>query len=115
MRHTLLAALGAAALLAGCGGDDDKSSAAGAPATTIAIKDFKYGPDPATVKAGVAIAIQNGDRAPHTLTDMAQPRAFDSGSIDGTKTGTVTFTKAGTYKAFCELHPYMKLTVDVVE
>src|SRR5687768_7118796 len=114
MRHPILAALLGAALLAGCG-DEPSKTASGDTTATIRIKDFKYSPDPATVKARTVISVVNEDRAPHTLTDSAQPRAFDSGSIIGTKTGSVAFAKPGTYKAFCELHPYMKVTVRVVE
>src|SRR5688572_18127798 len=104
MRYTILAALVAAALLAGCGSDDE-TAAGGGTTTTIRIQDFTYDPNPATVKAGVRISLPNEDRAPHTLTDTAKPRAFDSGSIGGMQTGSITFAKAGTYQAFCELHP----------
>ena len=113
MRHTILATLLAAALFAGCGGDDVSTGAAGTT-TTIRIKDFKFVPDPATVKRGVAISVPNEDRAPHTLTDAAQPRMFDSGTIAAMRTGSIMFKKPDTYKVFCELHPYMKAAVRVV-
>jgi plastocyanin len=118
MRHALTAALLGAALLAGCG-DDTKSSSAPAAApdapttTSVAIKEFKYSPSPATVKAGAKITISNADRAPHTLTDRAASRAFDSGTIKAGESGSVTFTKPGTYAYFCEFHPYMKGMVTV--
>jgi plastocyanin len=113
MRHALItAALLGALLLAGCGGDD--MPAAAAPGTgTIAIADFLYSPSPATVQAGTKVAISNADAAPHTLTDRAPGRAFDSGTIKGNATGSVTFASPGTYAYFCEFHPYMKGTVTV--
>lgn len=120
MRHILLAALLGAALLAGCGSDKKSGSAppaaADAPtATAIAIKEFKYSPTPATVKAGAKITVSNADRAPHTLTDRATGRAFDSGTIKAGASGSVTFSKPGTYAYFCEFHPYMKGSVTVTQ
>lgn len=114
MRHTLLAALLAAALLAGCGGEDKGAttkapSAAGAKTTdTIRIANFVYDPTPATVKAGQKISITNADTAPHTITDGGSGKAFDSGTIKGKATGSLTIAKPGTYKYICEFHPFMK-------
>jgi plastocyanin len=115
MRQTILTTLLAAALLAGCGGGDGAPTGSAGTTSTIRIKDFKFVPSAATVKVGVAISLPNEDRAPHTVTDAAQPRAFDSGSIGAMQTGSITFEKAGTYKIFCELHPYMKGALTVVE
>jgi plastocyanin len=114
MRHTILVALLGAALLTACGDDGAPAESADTTAA-IRIKDFKFVPNPATVQAGVAISLPNEDRAPHTLTDMAQPRAFDSGTIAMKQTGSITFKNPGTYKVFCELHPYMKGTLRVIE
>lgn len=122
MRHTILAALAAATLLAGCGGGDTKSAAsttaaraAGAAVThTIRIVNFIYEPDPVTVKAGQRITISNTDRAPHTVTQKGGSPSFDSGTVKGGKRGSVTFSKPGTYEYFCQFHPTMKGTVTVI-
>ncbi len=120
MRHALIAVLLGSVVLAGCGSDASKTTSTGsdaaATATTtssIAIKDFKYSPTPATVKAGEKIAVSNADSAPHTLTEKSSKRSFDSGTIKGNAAGSVTFTTPGTYSYFCEFHPYMKGTVTV--
>lgn len=117
MRHALIAALLGTAALAGCGGGDDDakptSAPAPAPATSIAIKEFTYSPTPATVKAGAEIRVTNADSAPHTLTDRAAKRGFDSGTVKGGEAGSVTFSEPGTYDYFCEFHPYMKGRVTV--
>jgi plastocyanin len=119
MRHALIAALLGATVLAGCGSDSTSAPSSATPAsdaaatTSIAIKQFKYSPTPATVKAGRRISVSNGDSAPHTLTDRATGRAFDSGTVNGGETGSVTFSKPGTYAYFCEFHPYMKGSVTV--
>jgi plastocyanin len=122
MRHAILAALLGAALLAGCGGNDKAStSTTTAPAkaatatSAIEIKDFLYDPDPATVKAGTKITVSNADDAPHTLTQEGASRTFDSGTIKGGRSGSVTFSKPGTYKYFCEFHATMKGTVTVTQ
>ena len=117
-QRTLLPIVLGAALLAGCGGDDDSKDAATGTAaardsTTIKIVDFVYEPDPATVKAGQAISIPNADAAPHTITDGGSGQAFDSGTIKGKATGSLTIDRPGTYSYICEFHPFMqgKITV----
>jgi plastocyanin len=120
MRYAITAVLmGAAVLAAGCGDDPAAKAPARAAATAattkIAIKDFLYAPTPATVKVGAKVAIPNADSAPHTLTDRASRRAFDSGTIKGGATGSVTFSTPGTFAYFCEFHPYMKGSVTVTD
>lgn len=68
----------------------------------------------ATVKVGKEVSVPNADDAPHTLTDGSATRAFDSGTIKGGRTGSVSFKKPGTYAYFCEFHPYMKGKVTVL-
>ena len=128
MRHTLLAALTSMALLAGCGGDDDGGSAttnmdtgpaaaAGSGSAkrtdTIKIVDFVYDPDPSAVRAGQKISVPNADAAPHTITDAGSGKAFDSGTIKGKATGSLTIDKPGSYRYICELHPFMKGEITV--
>lgn len=119
MRHAILAALLAALLLAGCGGGDDDTgpakpaAAASGTTDTIKIVDFVYDPTPATVRAGRKISIPNADAAPHTITDDGSGKAFDSGTIRGKATGSLTIDKPGTYKYICEFHPFMKGEVTV--
>jgi plastocyanin len=118
-RHALLAALLGAAMLAGCGDDDKAGTKAAAPKAaptdTIKIADFLYDPDPSTVKAGTKITVTNADSAPHTVTEKSGSPVFDSGTIKGKSSGSVTFPKAGTYTYFCEFHATMKGTVTVVQ
>jgi plastocyanin len=122
MRHTILAALAAAALLTGCG-DDEKSSAGTAAKTSVAagasdtirIKDVLYDPDPVTVKAGQKITVVNEDSAPHTVTEKGASPSFDSDTVKGGASGSVTFSKAGTFTYYCLFHPTMKGSVTVVQ
>lgn len=122
----LTALLSTAALAAaGCGDDGASSSSDGAatqpasaepsgqPVDTIVIRDFKYVPPVATVKAGSTITFNNEDKAPHTVT-AKNADAFDSGDIKGRSKGTVTVDKPGTYQYFCEFHAFMNGTLKVV-
>ena len=133
MRHPILAALLSAALLAGCGGDDDADTGAAPPSTstarttvdadagagkptdTIKIVDFVYDPDPSTVAAGEKISVPNADAAPHTITDAGSGKAFDSGTIKGKATGSLTIDKPGSYRYICEFHPFMKGEITVTQ
>jgi plastocyanin len=113
MRHVIIAALLGAALLAGCG--DDDGGAAAKTTTTIKIADFVYDPTPATVKAGQKISVSNTDDAPHTITAGGSGKAFDSGTIKGKATGSLTIAKPGTYAYICEFHPFMKGEITVTK
>ncbi len=125
MRHALLAALLGGALLTACGGDDSAATTTPAGASTakaaakttdtIKIVDFVYDPTPATVRAGQRISIPNADAAPHTITDGGSGKAFDTGTIEGRATGSLTIDRAGTYSYICEFHPFMKGEITVTK
>lgn len=78
---------------------------------TVHIKDFAYAPTPLHVHLGDTVKFINDDEEPHTVT--ATDKSFDSAALDTSGTWIHTFTKAGTFSYFCELHPYMKATVIV--
>ena len=79
----------------------------------VDIVEFTYQPDPVVVQAGGKVIWQNQDTAPHTAT--ADDGSFDTGTIEKGKIGSETFKEAGTFTYFCEIHPTMKGTVEVVE
>ncbi|HEU4462646.1 MAG TPA: cupredoxin family copper-binding protein [Solirubrobacterales bacterium] len=79
----------------------------------VDIVEFTYQPDPVVVQAGGKVIWQNQDTAPHTAT--ADDDSFDTGTIEKGKIGSETFKEAGTFTYFCEIHPTMKGTVEVVE
>jgi plastocyanin len=82
-------------------------------AAKVKIVEFTYGPDPVTVQVGGKVIWQNEDAAPHTAT--ADDGSFDTGTIETGKLGSATFKEAGTFTYFCEIHPTMHGTVEVVE
>ena len=132
LKPLFLAALVALSLgLAACGdsGSDSTSEAESAvteetesePAPSgeaaksekVDIVEFTYEPDPVVVQVGGKVIWQNQDTAPHTAT--ADDGSFDTGTIEKGKLGSETFKEAGTFTYFCEIHPTMHGTVEVVE
>jgi plastocyanin len=137
-RLLLLPALVLIALaLASCGGDDDTTSTETEPVATtpnpedesspsettppgdlerspkVAIVDFAYDPEPVRVEAGGKVIWQNGDSAPHTAT--ADDGSFDTGTLEEGKLKSESFKEPGTFTYFCEIHPTMHGTVEVVD
>jgi plastocyanin len=79
----------------------------------VDIVEFTYQPDPVVVQVGGKVIWQNQDTAPHTAT--ADDGSFDTGTIEKGKIGSETFKEAGTFTYFCEIHPTMHGSVEVVE
>jgi len=79
---------------------------------TVHVKDFKYAPTPATIRAGDRVTFVNEDDEAHTVT--ASDKSFNSKGLDSGDTWQFVFRKPGTYSYFCELHPYMKATIVVL-
>jgi plastocyanin len=118
--------------LTACGGSGDSSTESGASSDTsseptgsspapsgevaraekVKIVEFVYGPDPVTVQLGGKVIWQNEDTAPHTAT--ADDGSFNTGTIEQGKIKSETFKQAGTFTYFCEIHPTMHGTVEVV-
>jgi len=84
-----------------------------AGAEKVQIVEFTYEPDPVVVRVGGKVTWQNEDTAPHTAT--ADDGSFDTGTIEKGKLGSATFKEPGTFTYFCEVHPTMHGSVEVVE
>jgi plastocyanin len=131
-RFLLVAGLPLALVPFGCSKNTDTATTnTSAPATTAAaaggggaggtvtvtIKDFKFGPDPVTVKSGQTITFTNQDDSPHEPTSgtpSAKTDTFDVTTKAKASEVTKPITLApGTYDYFCSLHEYMvaKITV----
>jgi plastocyanin len=99
------------------GGDTTESEPApsgeASKSEKVEIIEFTYQPDPVVVQAGGKVVWQNQDAAPHTAT--ADDKSWDTGTIEKGKIGSETFKEAGTFAYFCEVHPDMRGSVEVVE
>jgi len=87
------------------------AAADAAPDQTVTIKDFTFGPDPVTIRAGQTVAWTNADSAAHepALLDGS----CDTGPIAKGLTKAIVFSQAGTYRYHCVIHPSMTATVEV--
>ena len=79
----------------------------------VEIVDFLYEPEPVQVETGGKVIWQNMDSAPHTAT--ADDGSFDTGTLEEGKIGSESFKEAGTFTYFCEIHPTMHGTVEVID
>jgi plastocyanin len=124
-------ALAAALLLAGCGApkaavatarkattqaaSSASASVQASPMATnaVSIQDFDFKPAVITVPVGTTVTWSNKDVEQHTVT--ARDKSFNSDVINNDKTFTYTFSKAGSFEYFCQIHPHMVGTVVVTD
>jgi plastocyanin len=78
---------------------------------SIQISNYSFSPATLTVKTGDTVTWTNQDSAGHSAT--ADDKSFDTGVLDQGKSGTSTFSKAGTYAYHCSVHPSMHGTIIV--
>ena len=78
---------------------------------SVQIANFAFAPAAITVNAGDTVTFTNADSAPHTAT--ADNGSFDTGTLNGGQSASLTFSTAGTYTYFCAIHPNMKGTITV--
>lgn len=77
----------------------------------VSIQNFTFSPATLTVKVGDKVTWTNQDSVGHSAT--ADDNSFDTGVLSRGQSGSVTFSKAGTYTYHCSVHPTMKGTIIV--
>ena len=84
------------------------------PSTTasVSIDNFTFGPQSLTVKAGTTVIWINKDDIPHGVASSSDDFA-KSKALDTDDNYSFTFTKPGTYRYFCYIHPHMTGTIVV--
>lgn len=86
--------------------------ATGAPGpAAVEIHNDAFNPPALIIAAGQTVTFTNKDDDAHTVT--ATDGSFDSKGLDTGGIWRHVFAKPGTYKYFCELHPFMKGTITV--
>jgi plastocyanin len=101
-------------------GDDGQAQSGSTPAPSgdaalsekVEIVEFTYEPDPVTIEEGGKVIWINRDSAPHTAT--ADDGSFDTETLEEGKLKSESFKEPGSYPYFCEIHPSMRGTVEVV-
>lgn len=81
------------------------ATAAHAADHVVTIQGFAFQPASLNVAEGDTVTFTNKDGAPHTAT--ASDKSFNTGSLSGGQTTTVTIGKAGTFSYKCRFHPSM--------
>ena len=91
----------------------ERTVAAAEPATGphIEITKHKFSVPTITIPAGTTVTWINHDDDAHTVASTTS--VFRSPGLDTDDTYSFRFTKPGTYKYFCTLHPLMVGTVIV--
>lgn len=79
--------------------------------TSVQIQNYQFSPSTITVKAGDTVTWTNQDSVEHSAT--SDDGSFDTGLMSQGKSGSVTFSKPGTYTYHCKIHPTMHGTVIV--
>ncbi|HET9393626.1 MAG TPA: cupredoxin family copper-binding protein [Candidatus Rubrimentiphilum sp.] len=88
------------------------AGSAAAATRTVDIRNFKFNPTPLRIHVGDSVTFVNHDNEAHTAT--AYDKSFDSQGLDSNDKWTHVFRKPGTYRYFCQLHPYMKAIIIVL-
>jgi plastocyanin len=78
----------------------------------VDISDFAFQPGTVTIQVGDTVTWTNNDSVAHTATSTDDPALFDGGMAPG-ESFSFTFTEAGSFAYFCEIHPEMEGTVVV--
>ncbi|HSZ51192.1 MAG TPA: cupredoxin family copper-binding protein [Caulobacteraceae bacterium] len=110
MTRRALAATGLAALVLG-GGALVVEAATAASDAMVTIQNFDFHPMALTVPVGSSVTWKNLDGEPHTVTST--DGSFRSEALDQGDTYHVKFSKPGTYKYICAIHPRMLASVIV--
>lgn len=87
------------------------ASSALAADSPVSIAAFAFDPPTVTIQVGDSVTWTNEDSVAHTAT--AGDGSFDTGSIAGGASDTVTFDTAGTFAYSCSIHPQMTGSVVV--
>jgi plastocyanin len=73
--------------------------------TSVRVAGFRFGPGNLSVPAGATVRWTFADPVLHNVTLASGPEGFSSDRLRSGATFAKTFTRPGTYRFFCELHP----------
>jgi cytochrome c peroxidase len=82
-------------------------------ATVVSQANKLFAPAHVRLKAGQALTVLNDDTRTHNVRIFHPRLDFNSGAQEPNESVTIQFALAGTYEAFCGIHPSMRLTVEV--
>lgn len=91
-----------------CGASKVKPTLAGESNPTsvvVNIENFSFGSAALTIPVGTTVTWINKDDVPHTV--ISTEKVFGSSVLDTEDKYSYTFTKPGTFRYFCSVHPMM--------
>ena len=83
----------------------------GAKGDSIVIRNFTFVPTPLVVDAGTTVTVTNADGTRHSVT--ADKGSFDTHDLDGGAKAQLVIDRPGKYDYHCDIHDYMKGTIEV--
>jgi cytochrome c peroxidase len=84
-----------------------------ADTTLVSQANKLFLPPHVQLQAGQTLAIRNDDTRTHNVRIYHPKLDFNSGAQEPQETVTIPFPAAGSYDAFCAIHPSMRLRVEV--
>lgn len=78
-------------------------------------KGLTFAIDELTVQVGDAVTFTNSDEGFHNVFSISRAKSFDLGMFANGHTKSVTFERPGDVEVECSIHPFMKMTLHVVE
>jgi cytochrome c peroxidase len=96
---------------------DPLAPAAGAPPTRVEVtqRDTAFSVPAIRLKKGGTLVIHNEDTRVHNIRVFSADMDYDSGVQDPGQSVEVLFDHEGRFRAVCNIHPKMRLGVEVVE
>jgi cytochrome c peroxidase len=82
-------------------------------ATTVSQRNKTFAPAHVRLAAGETLTVLNDDTRTHNVRIYHPRLDYNSGAQEPGETVTIRFERAGTFEAFCGIHPSMRLTVEV--
>jgi cytochrome c peroxidase len=84
-----------------------------ADASVVSQLGKTFTPGHVRLKAGQKLTVLNDDTRTHNVRIFHPKLDYNSGAQEPKDSVTIPFPEAGTYEAFCGIHPSMRLTVEV--
>ncbi|MEX0659441.1 MAG: plastocyanin/azurin family copper-binding protein [Egibacteraceae bacterium] len=118
-RMVLVAAATIVLAATACSGDDaGESESGGADGETVVVEGFAFDPERLEVSTGTTVVWENVDGVRHTVTSGTpddEDGTFDVDLPEAEASGEHTFTEAGTFAYFCQVHNSMIAEIVVTE
>jgi cytochrome c peroxidase len=82
-------------------------------ATVVSQANKLFTPAHVRLEAGQSLTVLNDDTRTHNVRIFHPQLDFNSGAQEPNESVTIRFAAAGTFEAFCGIHPAMRLKVEV--